>query len=514
VRSPRVLVGFALVVFGCGSRSGLSVLDLASGVGAESPGDPSVGGSSASGGASTGVGKGGTSSQGGAGGASVGGAGIAMGGAWGGEPSAGGSGEAGSPGEAGRGGEGGSGGDVGSGGGGEPPQTSPVVELALGAFTSCAGLEDGGLRCWGTGGYIGSGSKLTIGDNETPDVLPRVAIGDAVTQISSSWYHTCTVLASGSLRCFGNGISGMLGYGDTEHIGDDETPASAGDVNVGGRVRHVATGAIHSCAVLQNGKVRCWGRNDQFQLGYADGATIGDDESPALADFVDLGGHTALRLAAGYVHTCALIDTNEVICWGQGTGGRLGYGNQETIGDDEDVSSAGSVDVGGEVIQIGAGSLHTCALLATGNVRCWGAAADGQLGYGNHEYIGDDETPAAAGDVDIGGKVVQIAVGDYATCALLESGGVRCWGSGEHGELGYGNTENIGDDETPADAGDVPLGAKATLIDVGFLHACALLETGAVRCWGRADPGCLGYGNKNDIGDNETPASAGDVKLQ
>jgi alpha-tubulin suppressor-like RCC1 family protein len=146
-------------------------------------------------------------------------------------------------------------------------------------------------------------------------------------------------------------------------------------------------------------------------------------------------------------------------------------------------------------------------------VRCWGANHNGRLGYGNHHDIGDDESPAAAGDVPIGGKVTQIAAGEHATCALLESGGVRCWGKGELGELGYGNTEDIGDDETPAEAGDIVLGGKAIHVAVGYLHACAILETGAVRCWGRADPGSLGYGNVQDIGDDETPASAGDVRF-
>ena len=107
-----------------------------------------------------------------------------------------------------------------------------------------------------------------------------------------------------------------------------------------------------------------------------------------------------------------------------------------------------------------------------------------------------------------------LAAGDYATCALLVSGSVRCWGSGTLGELGYGNTNDIGDDETPASAGDIDVGGIVTHIDVGFMHACATLENGAVRCWGRGGTGALGYGNTHDIGDNEAPAAAGDVKLR
>ena len=88
-----------------------------------------------------------------------------------------------------------------------------------------------------------------------------------------------------------------------------------------------------------------------------------------------------------------------------------------------------------------------------------------------------------------------------------------CWGSGEQGQLGYGNTNDIGDDETPASAGTVPVGGPVSNVAVGFLHACARLQNGVVRCWGRASTGALGYGNANDIGDDETPSSAGDVQL-
>jgi alpha-tubulin suppressor-like RCC1 family protein len=147
-----------------------------------------------------------------------------------------------------------------------------------------------------------------------------------------------------------------------------------------------------------------------------------------------------------------------------GSGGLLGYGNTNNIGDDETPASAGDVPVlsadelsaGVSVAQITAGTFHTCALLSTGNVRCWGGGGlSGQLGYGNLNTIGDDETPDSAGDVDVGGPVVQITAGVEHTCALLETGAVRCWGRSDLGQLGYGNLITIGDDETPATAGDV-----------------------------------------------------------
>src|SRR4030095_7692789 len=116
----------------------------------------------------------------------------------------------------------------------------------------------------------------------------------------------------------------------------------------------------------------------------------------------------------------------------------LGYGNTDTIGDTETPASAGFVNVGGKVLALAAGEVHTCALLEDASVRCWGDGFSGELGYGNTETIGDDESSASAGSVDVGGNVIQLAAGSTYTCALLDTGRVRCWGSGDNGRLGYG----------------------------------------------------------------------------
>src|SRR5690606_29410710 len=127
--------------------------------------------------------------------------------------------------------------------------------------------------------------------------------------------------------------------------------------------------------------------------------------------------------------------------------------------------------------------------------------------------IGDNETPASVGDVDVGGPVVDIAAGTNHTCALLDGGALRCWGRNDVGQLGYGHTRNIGDDEAPASAGDVDVGGAVVKLALGGDHGCALLDTGAVRCWGRGYEGQLGHGVPHDRGDDETAAFAGDVPL-
>ena len=361
-------------------------------------------------------------------------------------------------------------------------------------------------------GQLGYGNINSIGDDETPSTAGDVDVGGTVTQIDAGEVHTCAVLDNGSLRCWGSGGFSNLGYGNPNgNVGDNETPASAGDVNVGGTVTQVAAGTFHTCALLSTGAVRCWGNGGLGRLGHGFIAIIGDDETPASAGNVDVGG-TVTQIAAGKHHTCALLGTGDVRCWGFGSNGRLGYGNTSDIGDNESPASAGNVDVGGTVTQIVAGEDHTCALLDTGSVRCWGTGANGRLGYGNTNNIGDNETPASAGNVTVGGTVTQIDAGVFHTCALLDTGAVRCWGAGGSGRLGYGNSTTIGDDETPASAGNVTVGGTVTQIVTGS-QTCALLDTGTVRCWGSSSNGMLGYGNSDSIGDNETPASAGDVDI-
>ncbi|QQR91474.1 MAG: hypothetical protein IPJ88_07050 [Myxococcales bacterium] len=389
-----------------------------------------------------------------------------------------------------------------------------VVEVSAGASHVCAITNSSAVRCWGYNGsaQLGYGHTNNIGDDEPASAAGDVSVGGNVIQVSAGGVHTCALLDTGTVRCWGANSFGQLGYGNTTIIGDDELPSSAGDVNVGGTVTQIATGYQHTCALLSTGTVRCWGLNAWGQLGYGNTTTIGDDELPSSAGDVNVGG-TVTQISCGRYHTCALLDTGAVRCWGGNNHGQLGYGNTNTIGDNETPASAGDVSVGGTVTQVKASETLSCALLDIGTVRCWGWGFTGQLGYGNTNSIGDNETPASAGDVSVGGTVSSIDVGSGHVCALLDTGTVRCWGTSADAQLGYGNKLAIGDNELPSSAGDVTIGGTATQVVAGYIFSCALLDTGALRCWGYGGYGTLGYGNINMVGDNETPASVGDVPL-
>jgi alpha-tubulin suppressor-like RCC1 family protein len=389
----------------------------------------------------------------------------------------------------------GAGGDAGEafgGAGGASPVTPAAIGVAVGAFHSCALFEGGSVRCWGSSQYTGYGDDREPLFHHLPSVAGDVDVGGVVTSLSASWYHTCAIVQGGALRCWGSDYRGKLGRGKVaDFIGDDETPASAGDIDLGGVVVQVAPGPAHTCAVLVGGNLRCWGSNQYGALGYVDPQDVGDDEVPAAAGDVPLGSKV-LQVATNSATTCVVLVGGNVRCWGNGW---------PVAGPD--------IELGGAAQQVVTGLHFACALLDTGKVRCWGYSPRGQLGYGNTSPV---TSPARAGDVDVGGQVTHLTADQYGACALLSDGAVRCWGVADTGELGYANLEDIGDDETPAAAGDVDVGGPVAQLDMGFLNTCGVLAGGTVRCWGRGATGALGYGgNEVDIGDDETPASAGDI---
>ena len=224
--------------------------------------------------------------------------------------------------------------------------------------------------------------------------------------------------------------------------------------------------------------VRCWGYNFYGQLG--DGTTT-DLHNPPSSDV--LAGVS--QIAAGYGHTCALMSgSGGVRCWGYNSNGQLGDGTTT------DLHSPPSSDVLAGVSQIAAGSYHTCALMmSTSGVRCWGYNSNGQLGDGTTTSL---YSPPGS---DVLTGVSQIAAGSSHTCTLMRgTGGVRCWGFNNFGQLGDGTTTNV---HSPPSNGILTGGSQIT---TGQFYTCALIgSTGGVRCWGYNYYGQLGDGTTADL---------------
>lgn len=403
---------------------------------------------------------------------------------------------------------------------GEPVDTvGHVAKVVAGDRHTCALTIEGGVRCWGLVGHGQLGYPRLwpvdelIGDDETPASVGDVQLGANAMDITVGWGWTCALLETGGLRCWGIGDNGFLGYGNEEDIGHNEAPSEVADVPLGGPAARLKLGLGSNCAVLETGAARCWGIGGVGALGYGNVQNIGDDETPESAGDIAVGGPVA-AISSGSLHTCALLEGGSVRCWGAGANGKLGYAGTDTIGDDEVPMVVGDVDIGGSAVQVVTGLHHTCALLEGGDVRCWGSNEDGAIGTANFMDVGINETPGSLPPVDIGGPVVALAAGSRHTCAILEGGNVRCWGRGEHGRLGYGNIGQVGYANVPADAGDVDLGGAAVQISAGDRHTCVVMDLGAVRCWGDGSTGQLGYpGMEEMIGDDEAPRTAGNVPV-
>ncbi|WCL51162.1 RCC1 domain-containing protein [Leptospira sp. GIMC2001] len=345
------------------------------------------------------------------------------------------------------------------------PISQPIAQLTAGSNFSCALFISGDVQCWGSGnnGRLGYGNTNSVGDGvgisiQEAGILP---IGENVIQVHAGSDHACALLSSGNVRCWGSGNSGKLGYNNIDNVGDGITSIqSAGNINIGGTVTHLAVGSDHNCALLSTGTVRCWGFNASGQLGYNNTINVGDSGANSIINAGDVSiGGTPTQITIGFAHTCVLLSTGTVRCWGVGSFGRLGYNNTNSIGDG---LIGGDVPIGETAVQITAGFSHTCALLSTGNVRCWGSGANGKLGYNSISNIADGVsgiTIQSAGDVPIGEAVREISAGASHTCALLASGSVRCWGAGANGKLGYNSIADLGDGvgSTILQAGDIVL---------------------------------------------------------
>ncbi len=288
--------------------------------------------------------------------------------------------------------------------------------------------------------------------------------------------------------------------------------------------RAISVGGSHTCAILANGSVKCWGWNAFGQLGYGDRSSRGDgpNEMGANLPTVDLGtGRTAVAIAAGQWHTCALLDNGTVKCWGYNFEGELGLGGTSNRGDDpgEMGNNLPTVNLGTgrTAVAISAGQTHNCAILDDRSLKCWGGGIGGQLGQGNLVNRGDgsnemgNNLPAIR--LGTGRTVAAVSAGSLFTCAILDNRTVKCWGYNIFGQLGYGDTSNRGGGGISQMGDNLPTVALGTArtalaISAGAAHTCALLDNRTVKCWGAGSDGALGQGNGTTRGDG--PGEMGD----
>ncbi|MBI1295870.1 hypothetical protein GC175_13025 [bacterium] len=345
---------------------------------------------------------------------------------------------------------------------------SGVGAIAAGSEHTCALMVGGGVKCWGWNGHgqLGDGTNMS-----RPTPVDVNGLNSGVSAIATTSLHTCALMAEGGVKCWGRNFVGQLGDGTrTSRL----TPVNVSGLSSG--ISAIATGTNHTCAVTTGDDVKCWGSNGRGQLG--DGTSM-DRLTP-----VDVSGLSSgiSAVATGANHTCGLTLWGGLKCWGDNDSGQLGDGTRTSRSTPVDVSGLSS-----GISAISAANLHTCALTVGGGIKCWG--------FNNAGQLGDSASLQRHTPVDVSGLssgISAIATGGSHTCALTVGGGVKCWGNNA-GQLGDGTSTSH---FTPVDVSGLSNGGSA--IATGLSHTCALTVGGGVKCWGLNDYGQLGDGTSTD----------------
>ena len=316
--------------------------------------------------------------------------------------------------------------------------------------------------------------SVTIPDSTDLDIVDEITIefwaklnNISIKSISTGSSHSCALLNNGSIMCWGSNSQGQLG--------DNSTTTKYAPVYVSGisTATDLSCGNYHACAVLDNGSAMCWGDNNYGQLGDNDQPT--DKHYPVYVASIT----TASTISAGHRHTCTALDNGSAMCWG--------YNYYGQLGDNSTTSRYAPVHVYGitNATTISTKYFHTCAVLGNGSVMCWGYNDYGQLGNG--DYPNKKIIPIYVSDIT---TATRISNGYRHTCAVLDNSNIMCWGDNSLGQIGDSN--NPTDKHTPI---YISSGIAASSLNLGYYHTCAVLDNGSAMCWGYNDQGQLGDGD-------------------
>ncbi len=393
--------------------------------------------------------------------------------------------------------------------------------IAIGESHTCFINQNGQLKCWGYN-YSGQlGADNTSGNFTTvtsPSTVPYMDLGvnRRALQVSAGRDYSCVVLDNGEAKCWGHEGSGQVGTSfnpsGTYGAATGETIAALPAINLeapgsGITVEEIRAGEQHTCALLSNGGVKCFGTNFEGRIGsphIAFSTGRYESEMGTNLQYIDLGtNRTALRLAVGYYHTCAILDNEKLKCWGRGpengidgqNGGHRGSYQAANMGDNLENLDFGE---GNAVMSAAAGIDGTCALLSTGELKCVGSNTYCRLGAGESDLnlrlhgSMNGSLPSINTGTD---RIVGMTTGWDASCVVTSAGAAKCWGKANL--IGAGSDRGC----APSDMGDnlptLNLGAGRVVkdIQIGYSHACALLDNEGLKCWGSNVYGQLGVGD-------------------
>jgi len=374
-----------------------------------------------------------------------------------------------------------------------------VASVAGGYNNGCAVLTNGQARCWGgnLNGAVGNNSatpefltaQTVLGpDGSTPlaDVA-QIAVGDV---------HACARLTSGQLRCWGDNSAGQLGNDDLPN--DSLLPVTVRNEDDTGPlegVTQVVAGGLGTCALLDTGQVRCWGQDVYGQLG--DGGSNTTSGLPVVVLGVTEPALTNVTsLADSGISRCAVLTNGQARCWGRNFFGALGDGTQVDRTRPVVVRNIGGAGPLTRVSSVALSHAHGCARLTTATAVCWGGNDQAQVGDGtttNRRF----PTYVKRNGTRLGG-LRRVHVGEAHSCALTLNGRVWCWGTDGLGQGGDGTIAAPSRRRVPTlvrNGGNTGPLTGVTQMAAASIHNCVRLSTGQARCWGFGEDGQLGDGD-------------------
>jgi len=361
------------------------------------------------------------------------------------------------------------------------PLEMPLASVVSAGQHSCGLTAGGSAFCWGSN----TTGELGIGSTKDQTAPAEVAGGLTFASLYAGWGHTCGLTSGGDAYCWGLNLSGQLGTGETTEDPVTEPVAVSG----GHKFVSLSLGGTFTCGMVAAGTAYCWGWNQLGQLG--DG-TQTDRSVPTAINITE----TFKELEAGALHVCAVSTTNETFCWGSNSNGQLGLGATGAIV----VSTPTPVPSALVFTELAMGFRHTCALEAGGDAYCWGGDDLGQLGVAG---VSDLNLPVLVATPQ---PFVGIFSGaGHFSCGTDAAGTPYCWGGNSYLQLGHQSDQAclVGQDQQQIACTLVPTPMTSTMkfstVAPGLQHTCGVaVSDQLVYCWGGGNVGELGNGQSGE----------------
>ena len=355
--------------------------------------------------------------------------------------------------------------------------------------TATPAHQDGTMKCWGDGatGKLGNGSWS---DQYVPHYVKLGYNGGATlaAEYYSYGHFGLARMIDGSIQGWGENGQNQIGC-DTSPGGDpacwwgggQNTPLQTNMPSARTAIQ-VSPGLHHSCAIMDDQSVWCWGQNAQGQIGNGN-APIDATQGPV--GVLLPAGRSAVALAGGSQYSCAVLDDGSAVCWGSNNFGQLGIGNFVDV---DEPTAVTAVPSNRTIAAISGSQQTTYAILDDGSLVSWGRGQNGQFGDGTYTAT---SLTARYASLPAGRTAISIAGGLEHVCAILDDNSAWCWGNNSYGQIGDGTT---GTSRPLPTSVSMPGGQGVHVITTGSYHTCAIVSNASVHCWGSHEQGELGLG--------------------